>query len=142
MQPRPLAKRRIDRCDCLPQLLPANLWRPRFHIWCKFAAKEDRLEAVTKDKLMQDLKAVAQDVEELLKATANQTGEKIAAARARAEESLRGAQKHLFEASDEAAAHARAAADAADVYVRDNPWQAVAIAAGVAFVIGLLVGRR
>ncbi len=100
------------------------------------------MEAVTKDKLMQDLKVVAQDVEELLKATANQTGEKIAAARARAEESLRGAQKHLFEASDEAAVHARAAADATDHYVRDNPWQAIAIAAGVAFVIGLLVGRR
>ena len=100
------------------------------------------MEAVTKDKLMQDLKVVAQDVEELLKATANQTGEKIAAARARAEESLRGAQKHLFEASDEAAARAHAAADAADHYVRDNPWQAIAVAAGVAFVIGLLVGRR
>lgn len=100
------------------------------------------MEAVTKEKLMQDLKLVAQDVEELLKATANQTGEKISAARARAEESLRGAQKHLFEASDEAAARARAAAAAADDYVRDNPWQAVAIAAGVAFIIGLLVGRR
>jgi len=100
------------------------------------------LEAVTKEKLMQDLKLVAHDVEELLKATANQTGEKIAAARARAEESLRGAQKHLFEAGDEAAARARAAADATDDYVHDNPWQAVAIAAGVAFIIGLLLGRR
>jgi ElaB/YqjD/DUF883 family membrane-anchored ribosome-binding protein len=103
---------------------------------------EDQLEALTKEKLMQDLKLVVQDVEELLKATASQTGEKIAAARARAEESLRGAQRHLFEAGDEAAARARAGADAADEYVRDNPWQAVAIAAGVAFIIGLLVGRR
>jgi len=100
------------------------------------------LEAVTKEKLMQDLKRVAQDVEELLKATANHTGDKIAAARARAEESLRGAQEHLFEAGHEAAAHARAAADSADDYVRENPWQAVAIAAGVAFIIGLLLARR
>lgn len=104
------------------------------------------MEAVTKEKLMKDLKVVAQDVEELLKATASQTGEKIAAARARAEESLRGAQKHLLEASDEAAARARdaagAAADVADEYVRDNPWQAIGIAAGVAFLIGYLIGRR
>ena len=30
----------------------------------------------------------------------------------------------------------------ADRYVRDNPWQSIGIAAGVAFVIGVLVGRR
>ena len=100
------------------------------------------MEAVTKEKLMQDLRVVAQDVEELLKATASQTGEKIAAARARAEESLRGARRHLSEAGDEAAARARAGAQSADEYVRENPWQAVAIAAGVAFIIGLLVSRR
>jgi ElaB/YqjD/DUF883 family membrane-anchored ribosome-binding protein len=88
------------------------------------------LETVTKEKLIDDLKVVAHDVEELIKATASQTGEKIAAARLRAEESLRGAQKHLFEASDEAD------------YVRDNPWQAVGVAAGVAFIIGYLIGRR
>jgi ElaB/YqjD/DUF883 family membrane-anchored ribosome-binding protein len=103
---------------------------------------EERLETVTKEKLIDDLKVVAHDVEELLKATASQTGEKIAAARARAEESLRGAQKHLFEVGDQAAARARATADAADDYVRDNPWQAVGIAAGVAFLIGYLIGRR
>ena len=100
------------------------------------------METVTKDKLIDDLKVVAHDVEELRKATATQTGEKIAAARARAEESLRGAQRHLADAGDEAAARARAAADAADDYVRDNPWQAVGIAAGVAFLVGYLIGRR
>ena len=30
----------------------------------------------------------------------------------------------------------------ADEYVRDNPWQAVGVAAGIGLVIGLLVGRR
>jgi ElaB/YqjD/DUF883 family membrane-anchored ribosome-binding protein len=39
-------------------------------------------------------------------------------------------------------AQVRAAADAADDYVRDNPWQAVGIAAGVAFLVGYLIGRR
>ena len=100
------------------------------------------MEAVTKEKLIEDLKVVALDVEELLKATASQTGEKIAAARARAEESLRSAQKRLAGASDEVAARARAAADATDEYVHDNPWQAIGIAAGVAFLVGYLIGRR
>ena len=28
-----------------------------------------------------------------------------------------------------------------DSYVRDNPWQAVAVVGGVALLLGLLVGR-
>jgi ElaB/YqjD/DUF883 family membrane-anchored ribosome-binding protein len=100
------------------------------------------LQDVTKDKLIEDLKVVAQDVEELLRATASQTGEKIAAARTRAEETLRSARMRLSETGDEVAESARAAATAADDYVRDNPWQAVGIAAGIGFVVGLLLGRR
>jgi len=99
-------------------------------------------QEVTKDKLIEDLKVVAQDVEELLRATASDTGEKIAAARARAEQSLRSARKRMNEASDQLAERTRAAANAADDYVRDNPWQAVGIAAGIGFVVGLLLGRR
>lgn len=100
------------------------------------------MEAVTKEKLIEDLKLVAQDVEELLKATANQTGEKIATARARAEESLRSAQSRLADASEEVSARARAAAGATDDFVHDNPWQAIGIAAGVAFLLGCLIARR
>ncbi len=100
------------------------------------------MQDVTKDKLIEDLKVVAQDVEELLRATASQTGEKIAAARTRAEETLRSARMRLSETSDDVAESARAAANAADDYVRDNPWQAVGIAAGIGLVVGLVLGRR
>jgi ElaB/YqjD/DUF883 family membrane-anchored ribosome-binding protein len=103
---------------------------------------EVQLQEVSKDKLIEDLKVVARDVEELLRATASQTGEKIAAARARAEESLRSAQVRINEAGDEVAERTRAAAAAADEYVRDNPWHAIGIAAGVGLVVGYLLGRR
>jgi ElaB/YqjD/DUF883 family membrane-anchored ribosome-binding protein len=36
---------------------------------------------------------------------------------------------------------ARTAARTTDDYVRDNPWRAVGIAAGVGFLLGL-IGRR
>lgn len=97
---------------------------------------------VTKDKLIEDLKVVAQDVEALLRATAGDTAEKIAAARTRAEDSLRSARIHLSEASDELMEQSRAAALATDDYVRANPWQAVGIAAGVGIILGFLLGRR
>ena len=36
---------------------------------------------------------------------------------------------------------AKAAAKATDRYVRDNPWQAVGIAAGVSFLVGWMLGH-
>ena len=100
------------------------------------------MQEVNKDKLIEDLKVVAQDVEELLRATASQTGEKLSEARTRAEASLRAARTRLAEAGDEITERTRAAATAADDYVRDNPWHAVGIAAGIGFAVGLLLARR
>ena len=45
-------------------------------------------KAVSADKLMEDLRLVVTDAEELLRATAGQAGEKIAVARERAAESM------------------------------------------------------
>src|SRR5690606_28599468 len=47
------------------------------------------MSQVNTDKLIEDLRQVVRDAEDLLRATAGQAGEKIAEARARAEESLR-----------------------------------------------------
>ncbi len=96
----------------------------------------------TADKLIDDLHAVIRDAETLLRATAAQTGEKIEEARTRAEESVRQAKERLAGIEDEAMERARALAGEADVYVRANPWQAIGIVAGVALVLGLLLGRR
>jgi ElaB/YqjD/DUF883 family membrane-anchored ribosome-binding protein len=95
-----------------------------------------------KDKLMEDLKAVMHDAEELLKATAGQTGEKISAVRARAEENLREVRRKLGEMEDDLMEQARAAVKGADELVHEKPWQSIAVAAGVAFLLGLLAGRR
>lgn len=99
-------------------------------------------EAVTKEKLMEDLRVVVADAEELLKATAGQAGEKIAVARAKAEESLKVARERLIEAQAAVVARTRAAARATDEYVHENPWKAVGVAAGLGFIIGLLINRR
>jgi ElaB/YqjD/DUF883 family membrane-anchored ribosome-binding protein len=93
-------------------------------------------------KLMEDLKAVVADAEELLKATANQTGERIASARAKAEESLKAAKARLAEEGSGALAKAQSAAKTADDYVRVHPWQAAGIAAAVGFVLAVLAVRR
>lgn len=96
----------------------------------------------SKDKLVEDLRMVVADAEELLKATANQTGERIAAARARAGESLQVAKARLDEAQAVVAERTRVAARATDDYVHDNPWQAIGVAATIGLILGALIARR
>jgi ElaB/YqjD/DUF883 family membrane-anchored ribosome-binding protein len=97
---------------------------------------------VTTEKLMEDLRVVVQDAEALLKATAGQAGDRISEARARAEDSVRQARERLQGVEDDLTGQAKAAVRDADRYVRDNPWQAIGIAAGAGLLIGLLLGRK
>jgi ElaB/YqjD/DUF883 family membrane-anchored ribosome-binding protein len=105
-------------------------------------ATEVRVEKVSRGKLVEDLKAVVADAEELLKATASQTGERITAARGKAEESLKAAKVRIAEEEVAVMAKTKAAAKATEDYVRANPWQAMGITAAVGFVLGILVVRR
>lgn len=100
------------------------------------------MDTTSKEKLIDDLRVVAGDVEELLRATANQTGERVSEARKRAEESLRSARVRLDELGAEVKVRAGDAARATDHYVHENPWQSMAVGAGLAFLLGYLFGRR
>ena len=97
---------------------------------------------VTTDKLMEDLRLVVSDAEELLKATAGLAGENVNNARARAEDSVRAARARIADAGHVVAEQTREAAKAADDYLRENPWTAVGIAAAVGIVIGVLINRK
>ena len=97
---------------------------------------------VSKDKLVADLKVVVADAEELLRATASQAGEKVAAARERIQASLATAKVKLTEAEQVLLEKSKLAAKAVDEYVRENPWQAVGVAAAAGLVLGVLISRR
>jgi ElaB/YqjD/DUF883 family membrane-anchored ribosome-binding protein len=99
-------------------------------------------EAVGRDKLVADMKAVIADADDLLKATAGQAGEKVQVARARAEESIRRARAKLEDAEEVAIAKAKAAAQATDEYVHANPWKAVGLAGAIGVIVGMLISRR
>ena len=96
-------------------------------------------ETTSKDKLVGDLKNLVADAEELLKATASQAGEKVAEARQKIEQSLIEGKKALADAEKTLLRKSKEAAEVADDYVRDNPWSAVGMAAGVGLVLGLLI---
>jgi ElaB/YqjD/DUF883 family membrane-anchored ribosome-binding protein len=94
-------------------------------------------EATSKDKLISDLKNLVADAEELLKATASQAGERIAEARKKIDQSLVEGKKALADAEKTVMAKSKECAAMADDYVRENPWTAVGVAAGL--VLGLLM---
>jgi ElaB/YqjD/DUF883 family membrane-anchored ribosome-binding protein len=100
------------------------------------------MTADQRDKLVQDLKLVIADAEELLHATAGQAGEGAKEMRARVQERLHAAKTNLIHMQEVAAEKARAATRATDNYVHDNPWKAIGAAAGVGLLLGLLIGRR
>ena len=83
------------------------------------------------NRLMDDLRILIADAEELLRATADQAGPQVQEVRARAEESLRAARERLQGAGAEL-----------DSQVRAHPWAAVGIAAGIGLIAGILLSRK
>ena len=102
----------------------------------------DTTTEVNREKLISDIRLVIADSEELLRATAGQAGDKIADLRAKTADHLASAKIKLAELSEAGADKAKAVARSTDEYVRDNPWTAVGIAAGIGLVAGMLIGRR
>ncbi len=96
----------------------------------------------SRDKLVQDMKVVIADAEDLLRATASQAGEKISVARERIQDSLHEAKVKLAEAEAMVTERARQAARYTDEYVHDNPWRAIGVAAGIGLLLGLMISRR
>ena len=95
-----------------------------------------------KEKLVSDMKVVVSDAEEILRATAGVAGDKMSDLRERIGERLRDAKLRIADAEAALVDKTKAAARATDDYVNDNPWQAVGIAAGIGFLLGVIIGRR
>jgi ElaB/YqjD/DUF883 family membrane-anchored ribosome-binding protein len=97
---------------------------------------------VNRDKFVQDMRVVISDAEELLRATASQAGEQISVARERIQDSLHQAKVKLAEADAIVRERARQAARYTDEYVRENPWRAIGVAAGIGLALGVMLARR
>lgn len=95
-------------------------------------------DEVTREKLVGDLKTVAQDAEALLKATAGDLGEKAKEARARLTVALEKAKETYQKVQDQAIASAKAT----DQCIRTHPYQAIGVAFALGLVLGLLIKRR
>jgi ElaB/YqjD/DUF883 family membrane-anchored ribosome-binding protein len=96
----------------------------------------------SRDALVKDFTEVLTEADSLLKQATKESGEKATDLRAQVETKLRAAKLKLQDMQDDAMDRAKATARATDEYVRDNPWQALGVAAALGVLVGLLIGRR
>jgi ElaB/YqjD/DUF883 family membrane-anchored ribosome-binding protein len=89
-----------------------------------------------------DMKALVKDAQSLLSAAANLTGNKADELRERGMELLDQALGKASKYQDQAMVKGKELARTADVYVKDNPWRTVAVAAGVGLLLGVILGRK
>jgi len=87
------------------------------------------------EQLLEDLQRVVADLETLMQQSGNeQTLGTLQQAQARIKEVARRIRGVASDTRDRV--------EAADDYVRQNPWRSLGVVAAVAFVVGMLTGRR
>ena len=89
-----------------------------------------------------DVKTLVTDAQALFKAAAALTGEKAEEVRNRGMRLLDTALVKAQDAQASAVVAGKEMANSADDYVKENPWRAIATAAGVGLLVGVILGRK
>lgn len=98
---------------------------------------ESNLKAVN-----DDVKKLINDAQALFLAAADLTGDKAEETRNRGMRLLDRAALAVQDAQANAIVAGREMADSAESYVRENPWRALATAAGVGFLAALILTKK
>ncbi|MBG3014027.1 DUF883 family protein [Proteus faecis] len=94
------------------------------------------------EDLRNELKSLADTLEEVLNSSADKSKEEIQSLRAKAESAIKGSRAKLSDAGREIVDNTKEIAGKADNYVRENPWTGIGIGAAVGVVLGVLLAKR
>jgi ElaB/YqjD/DUF883 family membrane-anchored ribosome-binding protein len=89
-----------------------------------------------------EIRNLIADVEDLMARIADLKDADVVRVRCKVQRAIDATKQSLTEGADAVRQHAQGIATATDDLVRDNPWQAVGIAALVGVVVGILATRR
>ena len=108
------------------------------------AAKSEASDAANRVRSAagQEVSDLMGDVQDLLGRIAHVNDPDVARLRTKVEGALSTARSAISEGTDRLQRQAKDALNAGDGYVRDQPWQAVGIAAAAGLIVGYLVARR
>jgi ElaB/YqjD/DUF883 family membrane-anchored ribosome-binding protein len=96
----------------------------------------------TREERSTEWKNLVADVEDLVKKVAHVDDAEIAEIRAKVEDTLEKARTSASAGIAAVRGRTEEVTEATDVYVRENPWSAIGVAAAVGIVIGFIAGRR
>lgn len=99
------------------------------------------MNQVTPQKLLEDVKILIDDLEELLSVTADQANERVRDLRRRIVDTMEECKKTLAAEDKSWFQKAEQITTGAESYFRQNPWSKVVFAAGIGVVLGLLLRR-
>jgi ElaB/YqjD/DUF883 family membrane-anchored ribosome-binding protein len=106
------------------------------------AGRQAHMGNSSKEALMDDLKRVVADAEQLIKEAADCSVEGFAALRGRCESKLVEARAKIDRTSAAVVREARHATDVTHAYVKDNPWKTMGAFAAAGVILGILLRRR
>src|SRR5229473_8642494 len=95
-----------------------------------------------KDYANGQINSFIENVEDLTHALKDVDTPEIARVKAKVKIALAAAKSALSDSAAQVRSQARQASKHTDIYVRDNPWQVVGIAALIGIVVGILASRR
>jgi len=90
----------------------------------------------------QEVHKLIADVEDLVRRVGDAADPELARLRAKVESTVVTTKRAISDGTEQVQRQAKEALEAGDRYVRDQPWDAIGIAAVVGLAIGFLVGRR
>lgn len=90
----------------------------------------------------QEVRKLIADVEDLIRRVGDAADPELARLRSKVESTIATTKKAVSDGAEQAQRQAEEALAAADRYVRDQPWEAIGIAALAGVAVGFLLGRR
>lgn len=89
-----------------------------------------------------DMKTLVRDAQQLFREASVATGERADELRAKGQDLLDNAAHRAQELQAAAVETGKELASTTDDFVKENPWKAVAISAGVGVLLGMLIARK
>lgn len=93
-------------------------------------------------ELMAECKQLLADTDALLERVKSVSGDAYALARDELDRKVATLRHRYDELADQASVRTQAARETTDRYVRENPWQSIAIAAAAGAILGVALTRR
>ena len=105
-------------------------------------ANETEATEAAISSVAREFKNFVADMEDLIQSTTSLNGEDLARVKAKLQARVAAAKESVQDIGAPLIERARSTVRATDGYVREQPWQAIAIVAGASLLVGYVVGRR